>query len=478
MVPLGATALTVYGAEDDGGAEPVFQEQLLKLRGRGRVAQVFLWARWTLYVTPWLMYCGWLVAPLVSTVTPSRHSLLPLLPVMLLGLVQCGVYLPGVRRGLSHYVYGTPAPWRLIAVSGVLAAASMALLTKLMTDGGLSTTNLQSWSTMTLFPTLPVGCLLSLVIKKRWQALVYVVVTAVTMTAMSLAGVPLVCVAGLPITLAFATVFAALTCRSWGWILAAMRELDEAKGAQARLAVAEERLRFARDMHDVVGRNLAVIALKSELAVRLSRKGRPEAADQMSEVQQLAQDSQREVRDVVRAYREADLDVEMAGARAVLQAAGVQCLMDQEDSTGLPQQVQSVLAWVVREGTTNVLRHANASTCWLTLRVTSDGTPGGDRTRGAKPGRAGAGADTAARPEPAVIFTMENDGVVPDVIRRGAGSGIAGLRERLAALDGTLVVGPRPDGRFWLRAHVPLEEGQVAKGDASGLTASGWAART
>ncbi len=470
MVPLGATALTVYGAEDDGGAEPVFQEQLRRLRERGRVAQVFLWARWTLYVMPWLMCIGWLVAPLVATAASAHVSLLQTLPVMVLGLVQCGVYIPGVRRGLSHYVYGTPAPWRLIAASGVLAAASVAMIAILIAYAGLPA-DVQAWTTLMLFPTLPVSCLLSLVISKRRQALVYVVNTAVTMTAMGLAGVSLVFVAGLPIALAFSALFAALSCRSWGWILAAMRELDEAKGAQARLAVAEERLRFARDMHDVVGRNLAVIALKSELAVRLARKGRPEAADQMAEVQQMAQDSQREVRDVVRAYREADLDVEMAGARAVLQAAGVQCLMDQEDSTGLPQQVQSVLAWVVREGTTNVLRHANASTCWLTLRVTSDGTPGGDRTRGA-------GTDTAARPEPAVIFTMENDGVVPDVIHRSAGSGIAGLRERLAALDGTLVVGPRPDGRFWLRAHVPLEEGQVARGDASGLAASGWPART
>ncbi|WP_234345041.1 MULTISPECIES: sensor histidine kinase [Streptomyces] len=448
----------------------MFQEQLRRLRERGRVAQVFLWARWTLYVMPWLMCIGWLVAPLVATAASAHVSLLQTLPVMVLGLVQCGVYIPGVRRGLSHYVYGTPAPWRLIAASGVLAAASVAMIAILIAYAGLPA-DVQAWTTLMLFPTLPVSCLLSLVISKRRQALVYVVNTAVTMTAMGLAGVSLVFVAGLPIALAFSALFAALSCRSWGWILAAMRELDEAKGAQARLAVAEERLRFARDMHDVVGRNLAVIALKSELAVRLARKGRPEAADQMAEVQQMAQDSQREVRDVVRAYREADLDVEMAGARAVLQAAGVQCLMDQEDSTGLPQQVQSVLAWVVREGTTNVLRHANASTCWLTLRVTSDGTPGGDRTRGA-------GTDTAARPEPAVIFTMENDGVVPDVIHRSAGSGIAGLRERLAALDGTLVVGPRPDGRFWLRAHVPLEEGQVARGDASGLAASGWPART
>ncbi|MFH8408981.1 sensor histidine kinase [Streptomyces sp. NPDC018019] len=460
MVPLGAAALTMYGFEDDGGAEPVIHGQLRKWRGRGRVAQVYLWARWSLYVTPWLMFTGWLVAPIVTTAVGQR-PLLPTVPLIVLGTVQCCVFIPGVQRGLSHYVYDTAAPWRLIAVSGVLSAGSVTLVAVLIGTFDLSS-NPQVWSTVMLFPTLPTSCLLSLVIKKRWQTLVCVVVTAVIMTVTALAGLPIEFVAGLPFPLAFSAVFAALTCRSWGWILAAMRELDEAKGAQARLAVAEERLRFARDMHDVVGRNLAVIALKSELAVRLARKGRPEAADQMAEVQQMAQDSQREVRDVVRAYREADLEVELAGARAVLRAAGVECLIEQEDSAEVPQRVQSVLAWVVREGTTNVLRHANAATCWLTLRVMAHSTADG---------RAGVRTSAAAPSGPAVVFTMENDGVLEDAAHCGAGSGIAGLRERLAPLGGTLLVGPRPDGRFWLRAHVPLEDRPAE--DAPGATADG-----
>lgn len=455
----------MYGIEDDGGAEAVFHGQLRKLRGRGRVAQVYIWARWTLYIAPWLLLLGWLAAPLLAATAHAHRSLCPALATVVLGMVQCAVYVPGVRRGLSHYVYGTPAPWRLIAVSGVLSAASVAMVSLVVAhDEPLG--DPQLWYTVMLFPTLPVGWLLSLVLKKRWQALVYVVGTAAIMAVMALMGVSLVFVGGLPFALGLAAFFAPLTCRSWGWILAAMRELDEAKGAQARLAVAEERLRFARDMHDVVGRNLAVIALKSELAERLARKGRPEAADQMAEVQQVAQDSQREVRDVVRAYREADLEVELAGARAVLRAAGVECLIDQEDCAGVPQRVQSVLAWVVREGTTNVLRHANAGTCWLTLRVlTDDG-----RARATGGGRADAGVAAQAPPAAAVVFTMENDGALEDVVNRSPGSGIAGLRERLSALGGTLVVGPRPDGRFWLRAHVPLAEDWAPEedGDAAG----------
>lgn len=219
--------------------------------------------------------------------------------------------------------------------------------------------------------------------------------------------------------LAFTAVFSV-------WLLKAVYELDEARETRARLAVAEERLRFGRDLHDVMGRNLAVIALKSELAVQLARRGRPEAVEQMIEVQRIAQESQREVRDVVRGYREADLGVELTGAQGVLTAAGIECEVTGE-ATGLPVEVQSALAWVVREATTNVLRHGDAGRCTVGVRVTK--------------GR--------------VVLTVENDGAAgaPD---GGGGSGLAGLRERLAAVDGTLEAGRVGAGVFRLVAEVPL----------------------
>ncbi|MFF7161681.1 sensor histidine kinase [Streptomyces sp. NPDC008086] len=231
--------------------------------------------------------------------------------------------------------------------------------------------------------------------------------------------------------LAFTAVFSV-------WLLKAVYELDEARETRARLAVAEERLRFGRDLHDVMGRNLAVIALKSELAVQLARRGRPEAVEQMIEVQRIAQESQREVRDVVRGYREADLGVELAGAQGVLTAAGIECRVTGE-AAGLPAEVQSALAWVVREATTNVLRHGDAERCAVGVRV--------------REGR--------------VVLTVENDGAAAasdegegpgggaDPGRRG-GSGLAGLRERLAAVDGTLEAGRAREGVFRLVAEVPL----------------------
>ncbi|WP_328495120.1 histidine kinase [Streptomyces sp. NBC_00414] len=215
------------------------------------------------------------------------------------------------------------------------------------------------------------------------------------------------------------------------WLLDAVYELDAARETRTRLAVAEERLRFGRDLHDVMGRNLAVIALKSELAVQLSRRERPEAVDQMIEVQRIARESQREVREVVRGYREADLGAELSGAQGVLTAAGVECTVT-GSATGLPPAVQSALGWVVREATTNVLRHGDARRCRVSLE------PAGNR----------------------VVLTVENDGVERAAAGEpgapGGGTGLAGLRERLAAVAGTLEAGPVDGGLFRVVAEVPL----------------------
>jgi two-component system sensor histidine kinase DesK len=224
--------------------------------------------------------------------------------------------------------------------------------------------------------------------------------------------------------------FLAFTSAFSVWLLNAVYELDQARETRARLAVAEERLRFGRDLHDVMGRNLAVIALKSELAVQLARRGRPEAEEQMVEVQRIAQESQREVRDVVRGYREADLGVELTGAQGVLEAAGIRCEVSGE-AAGLPVDVQSALGWVVREATTNVLRHGDAGRCAVDVRVTRE----------------------------CVVLRVENDGVAAP--SGPGGSGLAGLRERLAAVDGTLEAGPVGDGVFRVVASVPLRVSEV-----------------
>ncbi|WUC68699.1 histidine kinase [Streptomyces sp. NBC_00667] len=224
--------------------------------------------------------------------------------------------------------------------------------------------------------------------------------------------------------------FLCVTCRFSAWLLQTVHELDRSREYQARLAVAEERLRFGRDLHDVMGRNLAVIALKSELAVQLARRERPEAVEQMIEVQRIARESQREVRDVVRGYREADLAVELEGARGVLSAAGMDCRVEFESGRALPPEVQSALGWVVREATTNVLRHGDARSCLI--RLTAGEGPDGPLT-----------------------LLVENDGAPAAAPSGPPGSGLAGLRERLAVVDGSLRAGPVEGGRFRLVAQVP-----------------------
>jgi two-component system sensor histidine kinase DesK len=235
--------------------------------------------------------------------------------------------------------------------------------------------------------------------------------------------------------------FIAFTAVFSVWLLNAVYELDEARETRTRLAVAEERLRFGRDLHDVMGRNLAVIALKSELAAQLAQRGRPEAVAQMVEVQRLAQESQREVREVVRGYREADLAAELAGAQGVLAAAGIDCTVSGRTPAGLPAGVQSALGWVVREAATNVLRHGDARRCVVELQV--------------REGR--------------VVLTVENDGVTAteNGVPGSSGTGLAGLRERLAKIDGTLEAGPAGRGLFRLRAEIALPSAASPAGSAA-----------
>ncbi|MET4925850.1 histidine kinase [Streptomyces sp. PSRA5] len=270
-------------------------------------------------------------------------------------------------------------------------------------------------------------------------------------------------VLGCVIGVVLAGLFLAFTTGFSVWLLRSVWELDSARELQARLAVAEERLRFGRDMHDVMGRNLAVIALKSELAEQLARRGGTEqAAEQMAEVQRIAQESQREVRAVVRGYREVDLHTELEGARGVLKAAGIRFRLDL-DGVGavgagagaggagglapvLASDVQSALGWVVREAATNVLRHGDARHCTVRLTVRE-------------------GCDA--------VLVMENDGLPEQGVLgragaagtpRTAGAGLAGLRERLATLGGTLDAGPVAGARFRLTARVPLPASPVRPG--------------
>ncbi|MEU9872735.1 sensor histidine kinase [Actinomadura sp. NPDC048021] len=213
------------------------------------------------------------------------------------------------------------------------------------------------------------------------------------------------------------------------------QEAYAARDALARLAVTEERLRFSRDLHDLLGHSLSLIAVKSELAKRTVRDDPDRAGAEMADVQHAAREALREVRAAVRGYRAVELDAELAGVRAVLEAAGVRCEIGRPPD-GLPPEVGSVLAWVIREGATNVIKHSEARNCAISLVVYGGPAPGG------------------VPYGDSVVLEMRNDGV------RGAetagGSGLTGLAERVAVLGGEITAGRHGRDGFLLRAAVPL----------------------
>ena len=250
----------------------------------------------------------------------------------------------------------------------------------------------------------------------------------------------------------FIGAFAVLIGRVSPGQLRIMWELDRSRTAHARLSVAEERLRFARDLHDVLGRNLSLIAVQSELAAELARRGDLDAAGQMLEVRQVAHESLREMRAVVSGYRTADLGTELAGAQDVLRSAGVRCRVI-GDAADLPPDVQAALGWVVREGTTNIIRHSDATACTIELHVLdSPGAPRG------------------------VILTMDNDRV--HMLDAGSGgSGLLGLGERLAGLGGSITTGHPRNGHFRLEASLPVS-GAAATPPGPGQPGTGVTAET
>jgi two-component system, NarL family, sensor histidine kinase DesK len=236
-----------------------------------------------------------------------------------------------------------------------------------------------------------------------------------------------------------------------GGLLSANAALREARAELAELAVAEERLRFSRDLHDLLGHDLSLIALKAELAGKLLH-GRPDrAATEVDDIRDLTRRALAQVREAVDGYRRPTLASELAGARIALEAAGIELRVTGADAE-LVDDVDAMLAWAVREGATNVIRHSGARHAEITV------TPGdattilevADDGRGASAAREASGADRGrGAPDPDGAGNGRGGG--PQL----AGHGLAGLRERAESLGGTVDAGAGPDGGFRLRVSVP-----------------------
>jgi len=220
----------------------------------------------------------------------------------------------------------------------------------------------------------------------------------------------------------------------------AIRELHAARRELARLAVMEERSRLSRDLHDLLGRTLSLITLKSELAGRLVEQEPARAAKEMHEIEQIARQTLREVREAVAGYRQPVLESELDGARQLLEAAGIDCQIEHTAGT-LPSDLDTVLAWTVREGVTNVIRHSRARRCLIRV------------TRG----------HTSVCAE---VINGGYHGQQSEDTTRETGSGLSGLSERVRAHKGQMEAGPLlPEGRdgFHLRVELPLQGSMEAK---------------
>jgi two-component system sensor histidine kinase DesK len=215
----------------------------------------------------------------------------------------------------------------------------------------------------------------------------------------------------------------------------AIRELQSARRELARLAVIEERERLSRDLHDLLGQTLSMITRKSELAGCLIKEDPERCAQELAEIECVSRKTLREVREAVAGYRQPTLSSELEGAWQLLSAAGIDAQIESLNEV-LPPAFDAALAWTVREGVTNVIRHSRARQCRIHL-------------------------------------TKKNGAVMAEVLSEGGqreqvestvrpGLGLAGLRERVSALGGYMEAGPLTlSGKehFRVRVELPIQPG-------------------
>ncbi|MFH8343557.1 sensor histidine kinase [Streptomyces sp. NPDC018045] len=209
-----------------------------------------------------------------------------------------------------------------------------------------------------------------------------------------------------------------------------VKQLDATRQELARTAVEKERLRFSRDLHDLLGHTLSVIVVKAEAVRRLAPRDLDAALAQAADIEAVGRQALTEIREAVTGYREGSLSTELDRARSALQAAGIEPVV-RHSGPPLPPQASALLGWVVREGVTNTVRHSGATRCEIEIRTDT----ANDRAR----------------------LTITDDGTGPapsDPPPTTGGTGLKGLTERLAAAGGTLDSGP--DGRHGFRLVVEL----------------------
>jgi two-component system, NarL family, sensor histidine kinase DesK len=215
--------------------------------------------------------------------------------------------------------------------------------------------------------------------------------------------------------------FVGLATAGFHYQIRLVRELSEARETVAKLAASEERLRLARDMHDLTGQSLSMITLKSELVGKLlsrlpASKNRDRAASEAADIGQVSRQTLHDIREAVSGYRRPTLAVEIITARTALESAGVE--LDDDPAVTLRSgtfdaETEAALAWCLREAVTNVIRHSGAKHCRVQL------------------------VQRAAE----LSLELSDDGRGIDGQATAGGTGLRGMSERLTAVGGRLSFG-------------------------------------
>ncbi|RKS73957.1 two-component system sensor histidine kinase DesK [Motilibacter peucedani] len=304
------------------------------------------------------------------------------------------------RTAIRSGVEVTPRGW--YAVAGMTGLALLTLPGA--GEDGLATTVYLAASVMLLLPRVHRLVALALLLASAWLAQVLV-------PGWSTDGGVLL-----------GTVLAAVATGGVLKVVERNRQLAHAHEEIARLAVAEERSRMARDLHDILGHSLTVITVKAELAGRLLEADPTRVAAEVHDIERLSREALTDVRATISGQRTVTLTGEIAGARAALAGAGIEADLPTAVDE-VPGSRRELFGWAVREGVTNVVRHSGARHC--RVRVRADGVEIVDDGRGPCPGG-------------------------------GAGSGLAGLRERVRQAGGEVAVGRASEsGGFALRVELP-----------------------
>ena len=367
----------------------------------------------------WLIWVVWLPLSIPTLVQfLQMHPTLPRLIATLSGVVLFfGIYMWAAWRRAQSIVAASSSRQAEVIV-WLLIAALLAINFILMLLGG------NEWLALFFYTSGYVGGSLSI----RRSILAAVVLTLISGVIGWLSGFGWF---GIVQAVVFIPTIVFIT-QSVLWSIKTNWELRAAREEIARLAVMTERLRIARDLHDLLGHNLSLIALKSELAGRLIGISPERATIEIGDVEKVARTTLQEVREAVSNYRRPTLVSELHAAQEILAAAGIAYHYNSDDSIidTLPTTVESVLAWAVREGVTNVIRHSRAHECIIRVgqnmhdtwvEVTDDGI--------------------------GTMYTLPSTD--------NGGNGLRGLIERVEALGGRCETARPAEGGFRLSVSVP-----------------------